>query len=328
MRDQRGSTPLLGGQIHVRRESGDDEAIAALAFRQNGIVGRAQLLDLGLSGRAVDHRLKLGRLRRLFPGVYAVGHDAVSFAGRVLAAVLATRPGAAASHLTAAALWGIVDPPKGWPHVTATQSRRPRGGIVIHRAGLPTEDVAIVAGIPVTTVARTLLDLSATRDGKALRRLVKRAQFLDLTTVVALVEILARYPRRRGRCALARLVQGQVLSDRRTRSELEDRFLAFCASRGLPMPETNVELPVLGGRIEVDCLWREARLVVELDSRRAHATGLAFEDDRARDRALVATGFSPIRLTWAQLHRDADTLESEIRAALSHRRGIAHTGGG
>jgi very-short-patch-repair endonuclease len=203
-----------------------------------------------------------------------------------------------------------------------------RGGVVIHRAGLPKEDVAIVAGIPVTGVARTLLDLSATLDAKALRRLVKQAEFLDLTTVDALVEILARYPRRRGRRALARLVGGLVLSDRRTRSELEDRFLEFCASRGLPLPETNVELPVQGGRMEVDCLWREARLVVELDGRRAHATALAFEDDRARDRALVAAGFSPVRVTWNQLHREPDTLESEIRAALGHRRGITHAGGG
>jgi very-short-patch-repair endonuclease len=328
MRDRRGSTHLLGGQIHLRREAGDDEAIAALASRQNGVVARAQLLDLGLSGRAVDHRLEVGRLRRLFAGTYAAGHDAISFTGRVLAAVIAMQPGAAASHLTAAALWGIVEPPKGWPHVTATQSRRPRGGVVIHRAGLPTEDVAIVAGIPVTGVARTPLDLSATLDAKALRRLVKQAEFLDLTTVDALVEILARYPRRRGRRALARLVGGLVLSDRRTRSELEDRFLEFCASRGLPLPETNVEVPVQGGRMEVDCLWREARLVVELDGRRAHATGLAFEDDRARDRALVAAGFSPVRVTWNHLHHEPDMLESEIRAALGYRRGITHAGGG
>jgi len=332
MPGRRGSTHLLCGQLHVRRAGGDDEAIAELALLQHGIVSRRQLLEVGIGERSIDHRLGVGRLRRLHSGVYAVGHEANGRCGVALAAVLIAAPSAAVSHSTAVVLRDLGEAPALPVHVTATEARRRRRGIVVHRAVLPPEDVEIVDGIPVTSVARTLLDMSGVGDGGRLRRLVKRAEFEGLVDGDALAEILERYPRRRGRRALARIVEGHVVGAGRTRSELEDRFLAFCADRGLPMPETNVVVELPGGTIEVDCLWRKAGLVVELDGRRAHATEIAFEADRARDRSLIAAGLVPMRVTWAHLHRDPDTLERELRDALDtrprHGRRFAHTGGG
>jgi hypothetical protein len=330
--DRRRFTPLLCGHIHVRRaEDTDDEAIAWLARRQHGIVARRQLVDLGLSRRAIEHRLAAGRLRRIHAGVYAVGHEALPYTARVAAAVLSVGPDAAASHLTAAALWGLCEPPTGTIATTATESRRPRSGIRIHRAQLPPSELDLVDGISVTSVPRTLLDLSGHLEDRRLRRLVKQAEFLGLTDLAALTAILDCYPRRRGRRALARIVRGYALEAGRTRSELEDRFLAFCARRGLPLPETNQLLDLDGRRFEVDCLWREARLIVELDGREAHRTDAAFEEDRARDRTLTAAGWSPMRVTWAHLHDSADALEHEIRSTLDtrllHPRGFVHTGG-
>jgi hypothetical protein len=162
-----------------------------------------------------------------------------------------------------------------------------------------------------------LLDLSGRTNERLLRRLVKRAEFGRLTTMMELARILDRYPRRQGRRALARIVAGAAAAAGPTRSELEDRFLEFCAEHGLPAPETNVILEIAGQRIEVDCLWRERRLVVELDGYRAHGTAVAFEDDRARDRALVATGWRPVRVTWSQLHARPKVLASELRAAYA-----------
>jgi Transcriptional regulator, AbiEi antitoxin len=197
MSDERPFTHLLCGQIHARDVSSDDEAIAQLARPQHGIVARGQLKDLGISERAIDHRAAAGRLRRLHPGVYAVGHEALSHTARVQSAVLSVAPGAATSHMTAAALWKLCDPPRGPIHVTAARKRAPKRGVAIHRGILPGEDVTILDGIPVTTVPRTLLDVSATGNPSALRRLVKQAEFERLTDTAALAAILERYPRRR-----------------------------------------------------------------------------------------------------------------------------------
>ena len=124
-------------------------------------------------------------------------------------------------------------------------------------------------------------------------------------------------------------MEDRALAAGKTRSELEDRFLLFCRRRGLPLPETNVELAVRGRTLNVDCVWRKARVVLELDGRRAHDTATAFEADRSRDRALVAAGWRPTRATWTHLHAEADALEADLRAALRlDRSRINHPGGG
>jgi very-short-patch-repair endonuclease len=97
---------------------------------------------------------------------------------------------------------------------------------------------------------------------------------------------------------------------------MEDLFPEFCLERDLPMPETNALLETNGRRFEVDCVWRGSRLIVEFDSRQAHDTGSGFEDDRARDRALIAAEWRPMRVTWSHLRYQPDQLEAEVRAAL------------
>jgi predicted transcriptional regulator of viral defense system len=331
---EREFTYLLSARIHVRGEKFDDEAIAQLAGVQHGIVARRQLLDLCVGDRAVACRLERGRLRPIHPGVYAVGHEALTYSARALAAVMAVAPvprpvsvtggdwarrspvAAVASHTTAATILGFGEPADGPIHVSIDEKRVRRPGIAIHRAVLPADDVTIVDGIPVTTTARALLDLSATTPFGRLRRLVKRAEYLELTDLAALEAILHRYPRRRGRRTLAAIVD-RYAGAGKTRSELEDRFLEFCARRGLPPPKTNVALEVRGQRFEVDCAWPQARLVVELDGRTAHGRESSFHDDRARDRALLADGWRPMRVTWPQLHLDGDSLELEIREVLA-----------
>ena len=281
------------------------------------MVCRRQLLALGIGERAIDHRLRVGRLRRLFPGVYAVGHEALASTARALAGVLATGPAAVASHWTSAALHGLVDRPGPVVHVSASRHRRPRRGLLIHRAVLPPTELTVCDGVPTTSAARVLLDLSASTGERRLRTIAKRAEYRRLIDAAALRSILERYPRRRGRRALARLVNGYALSAGPTLSPLEDDFLEFCGRRGIPMPQTNV--PIRLGEIDVrfDCIWRDAGLVVELDGRSAHARELAFEDDRARDRAAIAAGWRPMRVTSAQLRCEADELERDVRAALA-----------
>ena len=144
-----------------------------------------------------------------------------------------------------------------------------------------------------------------------------------------IVDILARYPRRRGRGTLARIAAGYALTAGPTLSPIEDDFAEFCGRRGIPPPETNAPIRA-GGRVRIgDCVWRDARVVVELDGRDAHERELAFEEDRRRDRALTATGWRVVRVTSAQLRGDADPLEADLRDLLGFdERGFGHTGGG
>jgi hypothetical protein len=272
MPNARRITHLPRGQTHARGT--DDEVICGLASRQHGLVARGQLVALGIGDRAISHRLRTGRLLLQYPGVYAAGHEAISYAGRALAAVMATAPGSAASHVTALALWGLREPPTGI-HVTATRRRAPRRGVTIQRSALPGDEVALADGVPTTSVPRTLLDLSSMTGERRLRRLIKQAEFAGLITIEELGAILARHPRRRGRRTLARIVAGHSADAGPTRSALEDRFLDFCARRGLPRPAVNA--------------------------------------------VRTAAGFSPMRITWGQLHSDGDSIEAEIRDALSAR---------
>ncbi len=100
------------------------------------------------------------------------------------------------------------------------------------------------------------------------------------------------------------------------RSGLEERFIDFLVRAVLPLPETNVTLELNGITLEVDCLWRAERVVVELDGHQAHGTRRAFEHDRRRDRALSVAGWRPVRVTWRQLGHGPEELERDLRAIL------------
>jgi len=148
-------------------------------------------------------------------------------------------PRVGASHMSSAALRGIADAHPSAVHVSSPTFRNAQPGLVAHRAVLPPDELECVDGIPATSVARTLLDLSASVDRRFLRRLMKRAEFLSLVRASDLLEILERYPRRKGRRTLAALVADGTATSGRTRSDLEDEFLAFCRRRGLSPPDTN-----------------------------------------------------------------------------------------
>jgi predicted transcriptional regulator of viral defense system len=145
----------IGGELDTHR----DRAIAGLAARQHGVVNRRQLLDAGVSDKAMERRLRSGHLVRLHRGVYAVGHAQLRPEGRWLAAVLAAGPGAALSHRSAAALHGVRDG-DGAIDVTTTRRATVRG-VVIHRTTvLAAQDVTTRRGVPITTLPRTLVDLA------------------------------------------------------------------------------------------------------------------------------------------------------------------------
>jgi very-short-patch-repair endonuclease len=295
---------------------GVDWVIAALAERQHGVVGRAQLLRAGVGRRAIGGRLERGSLHLVHLGVYAVGHPLLSLEARWMAAVLACGPGAVLSHRAAGRLWGITPRSTAPPEVSRPGDFRSRRGIVAHRSPVSDDEASRVNGIPVTSISRTLLDLAAVLTKRQLEQALNEAEVLRLTGRLSLPELLERYPRRRGSAVLRALLRDGGAERGVTRSKLERRFQAVLASTDLPRPRLNAHVSVQGRFFEVDCLWAEQRLIVELDGREAHGTDLAFEKDRERDRLLLVEGWRVTRVTWRQLRDDAPAVIADLRRLL------------
>jgi very-short-patch-repair endonuclease len=288
-----------------------DALLAALAGRQHRVVAGWQLPRLGFDRNAIDYRVARGRLARVYRDVYALGDASLMPRSWTMAAVLAFGPGAVASHRSAAALWGLLPSWPDEPEVTVAQKRGSRAGIHVHTSRrLARAQTTRRENIPVTTPARTILDLAevvpelqverALAEGEALRRVYRSSVAAELQ----------RTPGRRGAAIVQRLLAQDHLH--RTKSDLEIAFLAFLRTTDLPLPETNTYVD----GFEVDAVWREKKLAVELDSYQYHGTRSRFESDRVRDAALQIAGYRIIRVTWRRLRQSA-ALERDLRALLA-----------
>jgi hypothetical protein len=268
-----------------------------------------QLAAAGLDRNAIDYRVRIGRLHLRHRGVYAVGHVPPSPHARAMAAVLACRPSSFLSYHSGGALWAMGIRWRPIIDITAPTKHRHKG-IRVHRSRtLTARDVTVHFGIPVTTPARTLLDLAEVLDTPSLTRAVNEARLRHRSTLPELRELLARSPGR----ATRRLRPFVEDTSGPTRSAFEDAFKRFVARYGLPTPEMNV---IVAGE-EVDVLWREQRLIVELDGREFHEH--RFEADREKDAVLVSAGFSVVRVTWERLHGAPDREATRLWAALAAR---------
>jgi hypothetical protein len=290
-----------------------DRRIAELAARQHGVVARRQLLAMGLRRGAIEHRVARRRLHPLHFGVYAVGHTRLSVSGRWMAAVLACGPAALLSHRCAAHLYSILGTDSARIDVTVTgRSRRGRRGITLHLVRrLHPRDRAVLDGIPVTSTARTLSDLAAT-PGVDLRRAVDEAERLELFDLGEMEDVLRRSRGRPGIRALKAVLRDYREPLAYIRSDLERLFLDLCRGSGLPLPAVNVFL----GDTEVDFLWGNQKLVVELDGYGFHSTRAAFEADRTRDATLQLAGYRVLRITYRRLQRGPEAVLDEVRRLL------------
>lgn len=290
--------------------------MAALAAQQWGVVSRAQLQALGVERGAVARRVREGRLHHLHAGVYAVGHARLAWRGRMFAAVLACGPGAVLSHRSAATWWELL--PLGAAvriDVSVSRNRRGAAGVRTHRPrSLEARDTTRHEGIPITFIARTLLDLAATARPRELDRALAQAQHLRIYDHAAIEDVIDRANGHRGRAKLARATQREPAL---TRSELEDRFLDLVDAAGLPRPRVNSSLEALDhGRIEVDFHWPKHNLIIETDGHESHGTQAAFRQDRRRDAALTAAGYRVVRFTWADVTQDTERVQSRLKKLL------------
>ena len=292
--------------------------VARIAARQHTLITHEQLVAVGIRGSAVSRRVATGRLNRRYRGVYVVGQPSLTREGRWLAAVLASGTGAVLSHLDAAVLWGVYDRTGAKIHVTtAHRSRKGSGDIRLHRVRhLDAEQVTVVNRIPVTTVARMLVDLTDVLGRERLTRIIREAAYRGLLDLDQLDAAITRAHGRRSLPTLRAAVQAHRPSTI-IRSELEHRFLELCRTANLPQPDTNVPALVNGKSIRHDCLWPTQGVVVELDGTAAHDRSDAFESDRARDAAVAAAGLRTLRYTWKRISEDADAVAAELRAVLA-----------
>jgi hypothetical protein len=233
-----------------------------------------------------------------------------------MAAVVACGQGSFLSHLDGAAHLGFYDATGPRIHLTVTSHRKVEG-LILHRTRrLDPAEVTKKNGIPVTTVARTLVDLTELLSEDRLLRAMREAEYqrlLDLTTLNAAVE---RAHGRRGLKALKRAIAlhrpGEIV-----RGELEHRFARLVRAGGVTAPDRNVPIATLRGTYILDCYWPALGLAVELDGRDAHARELAFESDRRRDAALSAMGIRTMRFTWQRIAYEPEGVLADLTAAMN-----------
>ena len=302
---------------HLSRSQQVDRLVAALGAEQKNVVSHEQLVSAGVHPRTIGRRIETCRLHPLFQGVYAVGRPDVGREGWWMAAVLAAGEGAILSTRSAGAAWDL-STWHGAEEVTSDRKLRPRPGLLLHHVSLPHDEVTELGGIPITTPARTLLDLAGVLLPDRLDEAVNRAEMLGLGSSPGPRELVSRYRGRRG-VARLRLALDRLDPDMsHTRRELEARFRRFIQGSLLPHPTLNDPIHVAGRTFVLDAFWRSQRLAVELDGWQSHGTKQAFRRDRARDRTLLAAGIRTARVTWRDLS-EPGALETQLAAMLGRR---------
>jgi very-short-patch-repair endonuclease len=287
--------------MRVEDPADRERALAATAGAQMGVVSHRQLRGLGLSQGAIAHRVAVGRLHRIHRGVYLAGHMAAVTGATEMAAVLACG-NAVLSHETVARLWEIRPPAAGEAaiDVTVPSRRRQRAGLRVHLARLLSPDIRQRHGLPLTSPARTALDLAAGLPIPELARACEEARVQRLVSSHDLEQVCERCRGHRGASRLAEYLRREA-EPALTRSAAERRMFELVRAARLPAPEVNVRIH----GYQVDFLWRAQRLVLEIDGYRFHSTRAAFERGRAKGAKLAAAGLSVMRATWRQLQDES-----------------------
>jgi hypothetical protein len=283
----------------------------------------SQLLALGHPENVVLEWASAGRLHRVHRSVYAVGHRRLTWYSHCWATVLAAEPDegapwrAVASHHSAAYLWELLRWRPDVMHVTAPTRRRAKREFRVHFSSiLAGEDRAVREGIPVTSLARTFLDLAIRANPDQLDGYLERAEERELLDVRAVEDVLTRAGGHRGRGRL-----GQALAIYRpdpafTRSKFERRFRRLVKAAGLPAPSMNFN----EAGFELDAYWPDLRFAVELDLFETHGSRAAFERDRPRQEELKLVGIEMIRVTAPRLKREPQVVLRNLAALLERRR--------
>jgi very-short-patch-repair endonuclease len=285
------------------------------------VISRRQLLALGYSSKGIEHRLRRGRLHVLHRSVYAVGRREVGEEGRWMGAVLVCGDGAALSHRSAAALYGIGSE-RIWERtadlvtplielsVPGSAGAR-RRGLRVHRRSLPAAELTSHRDVPVTAIVRTLIDLATLEPASRLERAVNEADKHDLIDPEALRRAIEGHPGEPGVRPLRQILDKDtfLLSD----EELERLFRPLARQAGLPLPRSKQ----IVDEFEVDFFWPDLGLVVETDGWRYHRTPFAQARDALRFQLHTASGLTPLRFSHHQVKHEPAHVVRILRATAS-----------
>lgn len=300
------------------RATGTSSGAWALARVQHGVVGRDQLIGLGLTADGIKHRLARGRLHPVRRGIYAVGRPELTPQGHWMAAVLACGGGgtAALSHSSAAALFKIGPEEAATIEVTRTSPDPIRvPGIAVHRHPTLRDGwYGFYEGIPITSPVQTLIDLALRYERWQMERAMNEADRLGLVRTDDLRQALDQHPGEPGVAPLRLILD--IATFRYTRSELERAFLPLVRDAGLPRPRTSV---IVTGH-EVDFHLPDLGLVIETDGLTYHRTPAQQLKDRKRDQDHTAAGLTPLRFTHGQIKFERDHVMRTLAATARRLR--------
>ena len=299
-----------------------EQKLALLATEQLGVAARTQLLALGFTRNKIQKRIDEARLHRIHRGVYAVGHRKLTLKGIWIAAVLAVGADALLSHRAGLALRDLMRSESGLIDVTVPGSSGKPGpkGVRVHTTlSMCPHDVAVVDGIPVTSLAWTVVDYAATTNRREVRLILEALERRRIYIGRELDELLDRTPNRKGVKTLRAAIADITGPAPWLQSELEHAFRELISTSDLPEPEANV---LVEGEL-VDALWRHERVIVELDGFAFHKTRAQFEKDRRRDAKLTVAGYRVLRITQQRLQHEPEAVLADLRALLTAAR-LAH----
>ena len=287
----------------------------ALTEAQWGVIARRQMIAAGVAPARISRLAGRDLLHRLYTGVYAVGHRRLETKGRLMAALLHAGEGAMLAGLTAAWWWGIIPIEPHRIHLIAPGGvRSDRRVRVAHPAGLR---AVHHNGLPICTAARAIIDIASLTSEARLRKAISEALYLGRTTVAKIeAELGCGIP---GSAVVRRALERHRLGIQRSRSEVEESFFLICERASLPLPGVNRRV----AGFEVDFVWRELRLAVEVDGP-GHAEVARMRDDRAKEMALRAAGYDLLRYADEQVKRQSREIGAELRRQIAHRQ---RTGG-
>jgi very-short-patch-repair endonuclease len=283
--------------------------VAGAAAAQRGLVTRSQMVALGFSPKAIEHRFATGWLHHVQRGVFSVGSPVLQPWGAEMAALLSVGGDALLTHESAAAVWGLGANPSFVAITVIGRKVRNRQGVRVHEVnGFDIRDVQIHNALPVTTPARTLIDCAASSD---LDRLLNEARVLKLVTDAEILAAMARCPGRTGVAAMRALLEAEKDTGF-TRSRGERRLKRIIRASGIEWPIFNTYVE----GVEADAYWPRFKVVIEVDGYHVHGHWRAFQRDRAKANKLVAAGYVVLRFTWHQLTLRPMQVAAEIARTL------------
>jgi hypothetical protein len=298
-----------------------EHAIAQIAAGQHSVFSLDQATAAGMTRKRMRHLIDRGVYVRVAREVFAVGGSPVTWKRAVMIAVLTVGEDAAASHQTAAELWGLTGFRSGEIDVVVERWDRVHRGFSVHESrDLVDTDIELTGGIPVTSPARTVVDLGATAPWlveSALETGVRKG-LITLADVELFVARVARRGRQ-GVGVIRPFIEARRRWDASTESQLEDLFLRVITAAGIPEPEAQFVVNSDEGFVcRADFAYPRHQLLIELDSEAHHMDRLTFRRDRDKQNRAELLGWRFLRYTWFDLTERPDTVENQLRRALSH----------